>query len=161
MPRHGIGTENPINDKAQIVFALVFFFVWGIDSFILYITVNFIGLMSLLITLPVGVISFIMGVYLVRKSESVVFGQKEMKVIDSGVYGWIRHPMYLGLLLILLGFTIATLSILSFIVWVIFFIFLDRMASYEEKDLIRMIGQQYLEYQRKVHKWMPIKRTRN
>ena len=62
-----------------------------------------------------------------------MFTQKEAKVIESGVYGYVRHPIYLGTLLILLGFAIATLSILSLIVWVAFFTFLDRMATYEEK----------------------------
>jgi protein-S-isoprenylcysteine O-methyltransferase Ste14 len=84
-----------------------------------------------------------------------VFSQKELKVIDSGVYGWVRHPMYLGGLLVFLGFAIATLSLLSLAVWIAFFVFLDRMATYEEKDLTRMLGQQYVEYQRRVHKWIP------
>jgi protein-S-isoprenylcysteine O-methyltransferase Ste14 len=160
MPRHGIGAENPINDRAQIVFLLVFLVVWGIDSFFLHYTINVIGLISLFITVPIGVVSFIAGVYLVRKSESVVFSQREAKVIDTGVYSRVRHPMYLGLLLTLLGFTIAALSILSFIVWMAFFIFLDKMATYEEKDLIKILGQQYLDYQKKVHKWIPIKKAR-
>ena len=94
-------------------------------------------------------------ILLVRKSEVVVFSNAEGKVIDTGVYGKVRHPMYLGSLLILLGFTIATISILSFIVWVVFFAFLDRMATYEEKYLIRLLGQQYGDYKRKVHKWIP------
>jgi len=118
MPRHGIGAENPINDRAQIVFVIVFLIVWGVDTFILHYSLTLLGLISLFISVPIGVFSFIIGVYLVWKSESVVFSQKEAKVIDTGVYGWVRHPMYLGTLLIFLGFTVSTLSILSFIVWI-------------------------------------------
>jgi protein-S-isoprenylcysteine O-methyltransferase Ste14 len=142
MPRHGVGAENPINDRAQVVFVLVFFIIWGIDSFLLHYTTNLLGLISLLVSVPIGVLSFIVGVYFVRKSEAVVFSSTEGKVIDTGVYGSVRYPMYLGELLILLGFSIATLSILSFIVWIVFFVFIDRMASYEEKDLTRILGQQ-------------------
>jgi len=156
MPRHGIGEENPINDRAQVIFMLVFLAVWGVDSFLLHYTLNLLGLISLLVSVPIGVISSSIGVYFVRKSEAVVFSNTEGKVIDTGVYGRVRHPMYLGELLILLGFSISTLSILSFIVWVIFFVFLDRMASYEEKDLTRILGQQYSDYRKKVHKWIPI-----
>jgi protein-S-isoprenylcysteine O-methyltransferase Ste14 len=155
MPRHGLGSENPINDRAQVVFVLVFLIVWGLDSFLLRFGLNQLGLISLLVSVPIGVISFISGVYFVRKSEAVVFSNTEGKVIDTGVYGRVRHPMYLGELLILLGFSIATLSILSFVVWIVFFIFMDRMATYEEKDLTRILGQQYVEYQRRVHKWSP------
>jgi protein-S-isoprenylcysteine O-methyltransferase Ste14 len=158
MPRQGLGAENPINDRAQVVFVLVFLIIWGIDSFLLRFGLNQLGLISLLVSVPIGVISFIIGVYFVRKSEAVVFSNTEGKVIDTGVYGWVRHPMYFGELLILLGFSIATLSILSFVVWIVFFIFIDRMASYEEKDLTRILGQQYVDYQNKVHKWIPYKR---
>jgi protein-S-isoprenylcysteine O-methyltransferase Ste14 len=159
MPRHGVGAENPINDGGQVVFVLVFWIVWGVDSFLIHFAWNLVGLISLFVSVPIGVISFIIGVYFVRKSEAVVFSNTEGKVIESGVYGKVRHPMYLGELLILLGFSIATLSILSFIVWVVFFIFLDRMASYEEKDLTRILGQQYAVYQKRVHKWIPVKRS--
>jgi protein-S-isoprenylcysteine O-methyltransferase Ste14 len=158
MQRHGVGAENPINDRAQVVFVLVFFIIWGIDSFLLRFGLNLLGLISLFISVPLGIISFMVGVCFVRKSEAVVFCNKEGKVIDTGVYGKVRHPMYLGTLLILLGFTIATLSILSLIVWIAFFIFLDRMATYEEKDLTGILGQQYVEYQKKVHKWIPYKK---
>ena len=154
MPRHGIGAENPINDRVQVIFVLVFLIVWGIDSSLLHFLRLFSGVTYLSISVPIGVVSFVTGVYFVKKSEAVVFGNTEGKVIDMGVYGIVRHPMYFGELLILLGFSISTLSILSFIVWVVFFIFLDRMATYEEKDLTRILGQQYIDYKRKVRKWI-------
>ncbi len=156
MPRHGLGAENPINDRAQVVFVLVFLTAWGLDSFLLRFGLNLFGLPSLFISVPIGIASFVTGVYFVRKSEAVVFFNTEGKVIDTGVYGKVRHPMYLGELLILLGFSIAALSILSFAVLVVFFIFLDRMATYEEKDLTRILGQQYSDYKKKVHKWIPV-----
>jgi protein-S-isoprenylcysteine O-methyltransferase Ste14 len=31
--------------------------------------------------------------------------------------------------------------------------FYDRMATYEERDLIRILGEQYLNYQKRVPKW--------
>jgi protein-S-isoprenylcysteine O-methyltransferase Ste14 len=155
MPRHGIGEENPINDTAQLGFFLVFLIVWAIDSFALHFAFNYLGQISLLISVPIGIVPFVVGVNLVKKSEAVVFNNTEGKAINTGVYAKVRHPMYLGTLLILLGFTVATLSILSFIVWVIFFVFMDRMATYEEKDLVKLLDQQYLDYQRRVHKWIP------
>jgi protein-S-isoprenylcysteine O-methyltransferase Ste14 len=155
MPREGIGEEHPLNDRAQPVFMFVFLIVWVLDSFILHITTFSNMSILLLITVPIGVVSLIMGVYLVRKSESVVFSQEEAKVIDTGVYGWVRHPMYLGGLLFFLGFVIATLSLLSLTVWIASFVFLNRMATCEEKDLIRVLGQQYVDYQRRTHKWIP------
>jgi hypothetical protein len=79
MPRHGIGDENPINDRAQVVFMLVFLIIWGIDSFTLRFGLNFLGLISLFVFIPIGIVSFIVGVHFVRKSEAVVFSNTEGK----------------------------------------------------------------------------------
>jgi len=157
MPRQGVGAEHPLNDRAQIVFLLVFFIVWVVDSFVLRYGLSLTGLTALFATVPLGAALFVIGVYFVRKSEEVVFSQKEAKVIDTGVYGQVRHPMYLGGILVLLGLTVSTLSILSFAVWIAFFIFMDRMAAFEEKDLTNKLGQQYVDYRKKVHKWIPTK----
>jgi len=76
-------------------------------------------------------------------------------VIDWGVFGIVRHPMYLGVLLIMMGLFFWSLSMLSIGIWAGFFIFYDRMASYEEENLIRIFGEDYTEYQRRVGKWFP------
>jgi protein-S-isoprenylcysteine O-methyltransferase Ste14 len=96
MPRHGVCVENPINGRAQVVFVFVFLIVWGIYSFFLRYGLNFKETISLFVSVPIGIISFIIGVYFVRKSESVVFSSTEGKVIFTEVYGFVRHPMYLG-----------------------------------------------------------------
>ena len=155
MPNEGIGAEYPLNDRIQIVFILFFFIVWILDSFMLRITALSNGVISILITVLIGVVFLIMGVYLIRTSHSVVFKPEEIKIIDTGVYGWVRHPMYLGELLFLLGLAITTFSLLSVVVWAAFFVFLDRMATFEEKELTRIMGQQYVDYRKRVRKWIP------
>jgi protein-S-isoprenylcysteine O-methyltransferase Ste14 len=155
MPREGVGAEHPLNDRAQLVFMLVFLAVWAVDTFFLHYALSMTGLWALFATVPAGVALFVVGIYFIRKSEAVVFSNTEGKVIDSGVYGRVRHPMYFGGLWLLLGFAVATLSILAFVVWVVFFVFMDRMAAYEENDLARLLGQQYVDYRKRVHKWIP------
>jgi protein-S-isoprenylcysteine O-methyltransferase Ste14 len=99
--------------------------------------------------------------YLVANSEAAVFGKTlvgrigKPKFVTSGVYSWVRHPMYLGSLLLLLGFVLATFSMLSLLVWAGLLVFFDRMATYEEKDLQNILGDQFLNYKRQVPKWLP------
>jgi len=71
--------------------------------------------------------------------------------------------MYLGTLLFCLAFLFGMPSLLSAIIWVGFFIFYDKMATYEENYLIRMLGKEYTNYQKQVPKWFPriIKTHRN
>jgi protein-S-isoprenylcysteine O-methyltransferase Ste14 len=165
--RTGLGAEHPLNDKLQAVFLVVFLGVWVLDSFVLSFSTLLAGIVPLLIRLTLGFLTFAVGVYFIVKSELAVFGKTtvgrigNLKFINSGVYGWGRHPMYLGSLLVLLGLFFITLSILSLLVWVGFFVFFDKMATYEERDLYRILGEQYLNYQRQVPKWfLHIKRKK-
>jgi protein-S-isoprenylcysteine O-methyltransferase Ste14 len=160
MPGQGVGAEHPLNDRLQILFLVVFLAVWVVDSFFLHYALNVLGIMVLLATVPLGVAIFAAGIVLANRSEEVVFHNHAAKVIDSGVYGYVRHPMYLGLMLILLGFSITTVSILSLFVWIAMFLFLDRMAAYEEHDLTRILGQPYADYQKRVPKWLPYKTSK-
>ena len=101
-----------------------------------------------------AIIGICFGVYLAVKSHDFIFSGQP-KLIDSGVYSWVRHPMYLGILLVCLGFFCAIPSLLSLAVWSILFLFYEKMTTYEEKDLIRILGDEYSIYQKKVPKWFP------
>ena len=161
--RAGLGSEHPYCDSIQNIMIILFFVVWGLDSFILnYSTVSF-GFILLPIRLFLGIPSLSIGAYLGAKSHEAIFdgGSNHPKLIDSGVYSWVRHPMYLGILMFCLGFFFAIPSLLSLAVWVIFFILYDKMATYEEKDLIRVLGEEYTSYQKRILKWFPRPKSRN
>jgi protein-S-isoprenylcysteine O-methyltransferase Ste14 len=76
-------------------------------------------------------------------------------VIDYGVFSLVRHPMYLGSLLVYLSLVLATLSAASFVLFLVVFVLYDVLASYEEADLLRLFGEDYEEYRRRVRKWIP------
>jgi protein-S-isoprenylcysteine O-methyltransferase Ste14 len=155
--RKGLGAEHPLNDKVQAVFLVAYLVVWGLDSFVFRFSTVLAGLVPVLIRVILVVISLAVAIYLAAKSTGVIFRKADdkPKFITTGVYAWVRHPMYLAALLVLLPFFFMTLSLLSILVWVGLFVFLDRMATYEERDLIRILGEQYLNYQRQVPKWFP------
>jgi protein-S-isoprenylcysteine O-methyltransferase Ste14 len=132
----------------------------GIDSFSFFIfgysTVIFQAL-----TFPLlfaGVIFFLgLSFYLVSKSHKAVLEQVHdpPQLVDSGVYAWVRHPMYLGTLLFCFAFIFISVSLVSIAIWIAFFIFYDRMATYEEKSLIEILEDPYITYQKQVSKWFP------
>lgn len=100
---------------------------------------------------------FIVGLYFVAKSHNKVLVEdaRKAKFIDSGVYSLVRHPMYLGTLLLLLSFFFISASLVALGIWITFFIILDKMATYEENDLKKLLGKKYVDYQNKVPKWFP------
>jgi protein-S-isoprenylcysteine O-methyltransferase Ste14 len=158
--RVGSGSEHPYCDRIQLVLIVLFFVVWTMDLvgfFVFgYSTVLFAAL-PIPVNLAFTPILFIFGLYLTNQSDKLVFHEQSSapKLIDSGVYSRVRHPMYLGVLLNGLAFFFISLSVLSLIVLIALFIFYDRMAAYEEKDLIRIFGEEYIAYQKRVPKWLP------
>jgi len=158
--RHRVGSEHPLCDRIQLVMLILFFAAWGIDSLSFfmfgYSTVIFEALaFPVLFT---GTIVFLcLSFYLVSKSHKAVLEQVHdpPELVDSGVYAWVRHPMYLGILLFCLAFLFISVSLVSIVIWIGFFIFYDRMATYEEKSLIEILGESYIAYQKRVSKWFP------
>jgi len=90
-----------------------------------------------------------------KESHGAVFGKAGMpELLDSGVYSLVRHPMYLGGLMILLGFLFLNFSIVALVIWTVYVSLCNWMATYEEKDLLRVLGKQYADYQNRVPKWL-------
>jgi protein-S-isoprenylcysteine O-methyltransferase Ste14 len=138
---------------------ILFFAVWGIDAlsyFLFRISTIVVEFASFPLLLFPAILSWGFGVYLALKSH-VVFPDEAGKprLIESGVYSWVRHPMYLGTVLSCLGFSFAIVSLLSLGVLIGFFVFYDKMATYEEEDLVSKLGQEYTFYQKRVPKWLP------
>ena len=161
----GLGSEHPLCDSLQHAMLILFFSVWGIDSlsyFFFRVSTVTIDLTSFPLLLLPSFLSLSFGIYLALKSHDGVFGKTigQTQLVDSGVYSWVRHPMYLGTLMVCLGFFFAVSSLLSLGIWIVFFIVYDRMATYEEKDLIRILGEEYIAYRKKVRKWLPIARAK-
>ena len=158
--RTSLGSEHPYCDTIQLVIIILFFIVWVADSlsyFVFSFSTILVGLTFLPLRLLLSIVVIGFGLYLVGKSHESVFGDASdpPKLVDSGVYSLVRHPMYLGTLLFCLAFFFCMPSLLSLVIWLGFFIFYDIMATYEEKDLIRIFGEEYINYQKRVSKWFP------
>ncbi len=73
---------------------------------------------------------------------------KPTKIITSGCYGIVRHPLYLlGILFLLFNPVITTRWIVLSIVTIPYFIF---GALIEEKRMIQILGESYRKYQNEV-----------
>jgi protein-S-isoprenylcysteine O-methyltransferase Ste14 len=66
-----------------------------------------------------------------------------------------RHPMYLGMVAVLLGIAIALGSLVTFILPIVFVILMERLfIPFEEQNLERVFGKQYRNYKEKVRRWI-------
>ena len=69
-------------------------------------------------------------------------------VIASGPYRICRHPQYLGIIVVALGFTLLTMRPIANISWLIMTYIYILMASVEEY-YIAMEGNEYVDYKKK------------
>ena len=127
------------------------------DSFVFKFSVKFASYVPWFIRLAVTLTLITIGVAMGYLAERMLFHQKQNRpcVIDTGILIHVRHPLYLGGLLVYLGFVIATFSLLSLTTYIFVFVVYDYLATFEEKDLERVFGQAYVEYKRRVPKWIP------
>jgi len=77
------------------------------------------------------------------------------ELITSGPFRISRHPMYLGMMLILLGIAIVHGTLITFAFPIIFIILMELFfIPYEEKNLERISGRKYLSYKKRVRRWL-------
>ena len=76
-------------------------------------------------------------------------------LITKGIFARSRHPMYFGILLIYLAFVILILSVISLFAFLLISIMMNRMATYEEKELVKIFGEKFTRYKENVPKWIP------
>lgn len=82
-------------------------------------------------------------------------------LVVSGLYRFVRNPMYLSVTAILLGEVLATRDGSLALYWAVWFAAVNLFVmAYEEPALRRQFGAEYEEYARRVGRWIPTLRPR-
>ena len=129
--------------------------VWILDSFILNLSTFLTTYIHLLIRLVIAIIVFGIGAAFAQKAHIVLLDDKPSELVVDGIMAHVRHPMYLGIIMIYLAFVLSTMSLLSLIPWFFVVVLHDRFATYEEQKLVERFGEEYIEYKKRVPKWIP------
>ncbi|MBX7127159.1 MAG: isoprenylcysteine carboxylmethyltransferase family protein [Cyclobacteriaceae bacterium] len=77
-------------------------------------------------------------------------------LVVTGPYAFVRNPMIAGVLFVLIGETIFTLSI-SMAIWSFTFFLINHLyfVLFEEPGLRKRFGTSYEAYCRQVRRWLP------
>jgi protein-S-isoprenylcysteine O-methyltransferase Ste14 len=98
----------------------------------------------------------IAGFYLLKK-----FGKSEMNIenttvlVKSGIYGYIRHPLYFSLFLLGTGTMMKEPALPQLILGIINFIAIWFTSRIEEKEMITKFGEAYKEYIKETKMFIP------
>lgn len=104
------------------------------------------------ISTGVLLISYALYVEVLRENEYLsrnVEVQENQKVVDTGLYGIVRHPMYLATIFLYLSIPLILGSIYSFIIFLPFVLLIIKRIKNEEKVLEEGL-EGYSEYKKKV-----------
>jgi protein-S-isoprenylcysteine O-methyltransferase Ste14 len=115
--------------------------------------VTFLGILILI----VGGIIVITGRYQLKQFGSGVLNIEENhQLITSGIFRYIRHPIYSGALLGVFGFYLAYRSLIVLIaVSIIHFLIFKHRLLFEEGILTEEFGEEYKEYMKRTKRLIP------
>ena len=97
-------------------------------------------------------ISYILYAEVLRENEFLsrtIEVQENQIVVDTGLYGIVRHPMYMVTIFLFLSMPLILGSIISFLIFLIYPIVIVKRIKNEEKFLEQNL-QRYTEYKQKV-----------
>ena len=155
--RPGRDGEHPRGDLGQLILLGVFLCFWILDSFVVRFSTVPFRFLPLWARLAVGGMIFSLAIAFARKGHIVISEEtlRRGRLVKEGVFGRVRHPLYLAALLFYTGLVVSTASLVSLGVLVAIFTFYSMIAAYEEEFLLQKHGREYEDYRRRVPRWIP------
>jgi len=146
---------------------IIFQYVWVFSFLAILLTNNIFITPESELNIPLGVVGFIilMGGFFVMITPYLQFiGRTSYKkgenffnmidLMDTGVYGIVRHPQNLGWAIVTASIILVAQNIISIPIVVLTLILIYLGMVYEEKQLITKYSEKYIDYTKKVPRWI-------
>jgi len=133
--------------------------IWWMASYLPQIDIEFmpkIVIVSVLVA--IGAIFDLSGLVTFLRAKTTVNPMKphaSSALVTTGIYKITRNPMYVGLVFILSGWCIYLNSPAALIGVAGFILYIHALQILpEERMLITLFGEEYIEYQSRVRRWL-------
>ena len=77
------------------------------------------------------------------------------RIVTDGPYRYVRNPMYLGHLIVLLGLAVTFWSWFGIVLFAVNAVWFHRRVLADEARLRPLFGAEYADYQARVKRWIP------
>jgi len=96
------------------------------------------------------------GFVLISAGWKVLYeAQQQNRLAVTGIYARIRHPQYVGFVLVMFGFLLQWPTLLTLAMFPVLVFMYSRLARMEERESIREFGDQYRAYMENVPRFIP------
>ena len=96
------------------------------------------------------------GFMLIATAWSVLHAAQRVHVpATTGPYAWVRHPQYLGFIVIMVGFLLQWPTLLTLLMFPVLVVMYVRLARAEEREEIAAVGEPYRRYLARTPAWIP------
>lgn len=111
-----------------------------------------------LVLASIGVAFALLGVLEFRSAGTTVdprIPDQSSSLVTNGVYRISRNPMYVGFLLMLVGWGVFLCNIVSFLLLPFFVMYMNRFQiTPEERYMLEKFGHEYRQYAAAVRRWV-------
>lgn len=108
---------------------------------------------------PFHILSFVFlggGFWLISTGWTQLYqAQRQNKLATGGIYSYLRHPQYLGFILVMLGFLVQWPTLLTIAMFPVLVVMYVRLAASEEREAIASFGDEYRAYMARVPGFIP------
>jgi protein-S-isoprenylcysteine O-methyltransferase Ste14 len=138
---------------------LVAFAMWGVSLATPGIALPFaVRAVTAIVLVAAGASISIAGVAAFREARTTVNPTKPdatSALVSSGIYGLTRNPMYLGFLLVLVGWAAFLSNAVALIGVFAYVLYMNRFQiAPEERALSAMFGAEFSAYRTRVRRWL-------
>ena len=108
---------------------------------------------------PFHILSFIFiggGFVLISAGWKVLYdAQRSHSLATTGVYSYVRHPQYVGFILVMFGFLLQWPTLLTLAMFPVLVVMYVRLARIEERETLAEFGDVYKKYAAEVPGFIP------
>ena len=149
-----LNAKEKEKDQKQVVVLSAIMFISGFVIAGLNYKYNWTKLPNIVVIVSIilFILSYILYAEVLRENtylSRTIEVQKDQKIIDTGLYGIVRHPMYSVTIVLFLTMPLILNSIISFIIFLIYPFIIIKRINNEEKVLESKL-KGYKEYKEKV-----------
>jgi protein-S-isoprenylcysteine O-methyltransferase Ste14 len=142
-----------------VVGALIAAAMWGVSALGPQLPINSGPKHVTVVLLVVAGVAFdLLGIVAFLGSRTTVNPLKPERasvLVTGGVYRITRNPMYVGIGLLLLAWSVHLSALLPFVGLLIFVLYISRFQiEPEERALKEIFGDQYVTYAERVRRWL-------